>query len=172
MSTFPKQVLATTQVKSFRDRVIRRGSLLTTEELLELIGSHEHLRAIALSLEALRTIDRYGAPEKLTRGASYETCAIRIDKDRFALVDRIRDVEGCLPGDTNGAFATAVSASVELNIITEEESKRFFDWRWVEDEKRARDRNLADIDRRAQGLGYRLVKKSAPRPVKKHKRKR
>lgn len=49
MSTFPKAVLVTAEVKAIRDDVIADGpQVLTTKALLDLIGSHEQLRAIAL----------------------------------------------------------------------------------------------------------------------------
>lgn len=49
MSSFPASVLITPQVKALRDRVIAGDAPLTTVELLDLIGSHEQLRAIALA---------------------------------------------------------------------------------------------------------------------------
>jgi hypothetical protein len=49
MSTFPKPVLITPVVKAIRDDVIADGvQCLTLQVVLDLIGSHEQLRAIAL----------------------------------------------------------------------------------------------------------------------------
>jgi hypothetical protein len=47
MSAFPQQVLATAVVKAMRD-LVAEGQPLTSVALLDLIGSHEQLRAIAL----------------------------------------------------------------------------------------------------------------------------
>lgn len=61
--SFPVNVLITAKVKALRDRVVAGDAPLTKSELLDLIGSHEHLRAYALATriklgEAARERDR------------------------------------------------------------------------------------------------------------------
>jgi hypothetical protein len=49
MTTFPKPILPPVVVKAFRDRIAGGGAPLTVIEFLDLVGSHEQLRAIALT---------------------------------------------------------------------------------------------------------------------------
>lgn len=110
------------------------------------------------------------APEIIRKGMSHEASAIRIAKDRFVLVRDIVDTSGCLPGDTNIFISAAFSAAETLGIITGEESKRFFEWQRAEEKAVERDRELDDVARRANRMGYRLAKKRKPKPVKKRRR--
>ncbi len=50
--SLPRRILATARVKQMRDALFEAGPThFTVKELLDLIGSHEQLRAIALANE-------------------------------------------------------------------------------------------------------------------------
>lgn len=57
--SLPRSVLITATVKKFRDGLLKSGlDVFTTKDLLDLIGSHEQLRAIALSTQhRLRAVE-------------------------------------------------------------------------------------------------------------------
>lgn len=57
MPVYPRTVLKTAAVKDLRERLLSGGSL-TMREILDLIGSHEQLRAVMLTRsERLRQTD-------------------------------------------------------------------------------------------------------------------
>ncbi len=106
--------------------------------------------------------------EVVRTGPSYEPIAIRLGRGRFALVREILAINGAAPGDTNAAFATAISAAEDIGIITQAECTRFFEWWRAETEVRKRKSDLADLECRAAQLGLQLV----PIPVSKPRKKR
>lgn len=109
---------------------------------------------------------------EVTCASSFEPAAIRVSPHRFVLVRDILDVNGVAPGDTNVFFSAAMAAAEKFGIVTEEESDRFFEWQNAEEKANNAKRAIADLEHKAQTMGFQLVKRRAPPRAKAPKRRR